>query len=102
MSYAAADVSDVNESTIRIYRHDGSSWSQLSGCSVDTGAKSVTCTTTAFSTFSIFGEASGGGGGGAIFGGGRDYQSGDAGEAPVAAFRAQLTALLAGAQGAGD
>lgn len=58
--YSASDVSGFDESTLRIYRHDGSSWNELSGCSVDTGAKSVTCTTTAFSTFSIFGQPSSG------------------------------------------
>ncbi len=74
ISYTASDVTSVSESSLWIYRYDGSSWNALSSCSVDTGAKDVSCTTTSFSDFSLFGttsstnststSTSGGGGGG--------------------------------------
>ncbi len=54
--YTAADIVGLNESTLKIYRNDSSVWTQLSNCSVDTGARSVTCNTDHFSTFSIFGQ----------------------------------------------
>ncbi len=59
LEYTDADVDGKEESSLWIYRYDGSSWSALSGCTVDISAKTVTCTTTAFSDFSIVGtEAS--------------------------------------------
>ena len=66
LTYAAADVVGLDESSLWIYRWDGSAWQALTGCSVDTVAKTVTCTTTDFSTFGLFGTspASSGGGGG--------------------------------------
>ncbi len=57
MAYGSSDVSGVDESTLNIYRWDGSGWNQLSGCSVDTLAKTVGCTTTNFSVFALFGQA---------------------------------------------
>ncbi|MCK5017776.1 MAG: S-layer homology domain-containing protein [Candidatus Peribacteraceae bacterium] len=56
MEYTDAEVSGYVESTLNIYRWDGSSWNQLSNCTVDTVANTVTCTTTAFSEFGLFGE----------------------------------------------
>ncbi|MFA6601770.1 MAG: peptidoglycan-binding domain-containing protein, partial [Candidatus Paceibacterota bacterium] len=56
ISYEIADIAGITESTLTIYRYDGSSWHELDACSVDTTAKTVTCTTTAFSTFAIFGD----------------------------------------------
>jgi len=56
LSYTDSDVSDLDESSLKIHRYDGSSWSELSNCSVDTGANTVSCDTTQFSEFSIFGE----------------------------------------------
>lgn len=58
IAYASSDVSGIDESTLKIYRWDGSVWNQLSGCSVYTSTKTVTCTTTNFSTFVLFGQAS--------------------------------------------
>ncbi len=57
LSYAPADVAGVDESTLKIYRYDGSIWTALSNCSVDTGARTVSCQTSNFSDFSIFGQA---------------------------------------------
>ncbi len=54
ISYTAADVTGLDESGLAIYRYDGSSWIALTGCSVDTSAKTVTCTTPGFSVFGIF------------------------------------------------
>ena len=56
--YSASDVSGINESSLKIYRWDGSNWNQLSNCSVNTSTKIVSCTTTGFSVFGLFGQAS--------------------------------------------
>lgn len=56
LSYTASDVAGITESSLQIYRYDGSSWSALSSCSVNTSAKTVSCTTTRFSEFSLFGQ----------------------------------------------
>jgi len=58
IAYTTSDISGITGSTLKIYRWNGSSWSELSTCSVDTGAKTVTCSTTAFSTFMLVGQAS--------------------------------------------
>jgi len=57
MEYTDDQVSGYDESTLWIYRWDGSAWNALDSCAVDTGANTVTCTTTHFSTFGLFGEA---------------------------------------------
>jgi len=77
MSYNDSDVTGIIESSLVVYRHDGTSWFALSACTVDTIANTVTCSTTNFSDFSLFGtesptagpsygggSTSGGGGGG--------------------------------------
>ncbi|MDD5147333.1 MAG: DUF2961 domain-containing protein [Candidatus Daviesbacteria bacterium] len=56
MTYGSSDVTSIDESTLKIFRWDGSSWHQLSGCSVDTSAKTVSCSTSNFSTFGLFGQ----------------------------------------------
>jgi peptidoglycan hydrolase-like protein with peptidoglycan-binding domain len=69
MSYGTSDISGIDELTLKIYRWDGSSWNQLSGCSVNTSNKTVSCTTVAFSVFGLFGQqaqASSGSGNSAI------------------------------------
>ncbi len=58
LAYTTSDISGLDESTLLLYRYDGSSWSALSGCSTNTSAKTVACTTTSFSDFAIFGSAS--------------------------------------------
>jgi hypothetical protein len=55
INYAASDLSGVDESSLRLFRNDGAGWQLLPGCSVNRSARSVTCTTTHFSTFSLFG-----------------------------------------------
>lgn len=60
-SYSDSDVSGLDEASLKIYRYDGSTWSALSSCTVDAAANSVSCTTTQFSDFGIFGDISSGG-----------------------------------------
>jgi len=55
LSYTSSDVVGITETSLLIYRYDSSTWSALSDCSIDTGAKTVTCSTTAFSDFALFG-----------------------------------------------
>jgi len=57
MEYTDAQVSGYTESTLQIYRWNGDSWNALSNCSVDMTANIVSCTTTNFSTFGLFGRA---------------------------------------------
>ena len=55
IAYGASDIVGIDESSLKIYRYDGSGWTQLSGCSVNTTAKIATCTTSNFSVFGLFG-----------------------------------------------
>ena len=74
LTYEDSDVSGMDESSLVIYRWDGTTWNALSGCTVNTTANTVTCTTTNFSVFSLFGTAtalvssSGSSGGGIHYG----------------------------------
>ena len=56
MNYTDAQIVGYDESTLVIYRWDGSSWYELDDCIVDTDANTISCTTSAFSTFVLFGE----------------------------------------------
>ncbi len=56
MAYLDNDLSNLDESSLWIHRYDGSSWHALSNCVVDQVANTVTCETTAFSDFAIFGN----------------------------------------------
>ena len=58
LTYEDSDVSGVNESTLQIYRWNGTAWSALSDCVVDANANTITCTTSNFSLFGLFGGAS--------------------------------------------
>ncbi|WKZ25554.1 MAG: fibronectin type III domain-containing protein [bacterium] len=58
MSYTTEQIVGYNEASLVIYRWNGASWYQLSNCSVDTEAKTVSCETSEFSTFALFGEGS--------------------------------------------
>ena len=74
LTYDDGDISGIDESSLKIHRWNGAEWNQLSDCVVNMLAKSVTCTTTSFSDFGLFGRVivapapsysgSGGGGGG--------------------------------------
>ena len=54
--YSDADVSGLDESTLRLYHYHNGIWIALDSCSVDTGANIITCTTPSFSIFSLFGQ----------------------------------------------
>jgi len=56
MFYGASDISGFDESSLKIYRWDGADWTLLTGCTVDTQAKMVTCHTSNFSVFGLFGQ----------------------------------------------
>ena len=55
VSYQDSDVVGINESSLVIYHYSGSIWSPLTGCVVNTTLNTVTCTTTGFSFFALFG-----------------------------------------------
>ncbi len=55
MSYSDNTISGLVESGLTIFRWDGSSWTALSNCSVNSSSNTVTCETTNFSTFGLFG-----------------------------------------------
>jgi hypothetical protein len=56
LSYESSDITGIDPSTLKIYRWNGTTWNQLNSCSVNTEAKTVSCTTTQFSTFGLFGQ----------------------------------------------
>ncbi len=56
MSYTTGQVSGLDEDSLTIYRYDGSTWSTLSNCVVDKVAKTVSCQTSHFSDFVLFGK----------------------------------------------
>ncbi len=56
LGYNDADVLSVNEDTLSIYRWSGNAWTQLSGCVVDSAANTVSCETSGFSVFGLFGS----------------------------------------------
>ena len=58
ITYDATQVTDLDLTSLVIQRWDGSAWNALTDCTVDTAAQTVTCTTSAFSTFGLFGEES--------------------------------------------
>jgi uncharacterized protein YjiK len=57
ITYSDSDISGINESSLVIYRYDGTSWSALSNCTITASSNTISCTTTAFSTFALFGQA---------------------------------------------
>lgn len=59
--YSDDDIEGLDESTLAIYRWNGSSWIKLSNCSVNTESDVITCETSHFSTFTILGEETGSG-----------------------------------------
>ena len=57
MNYTESDVSGINETSLKIWRNDDGVWTALDSCTVNTSAKTVTCTTTNFSVFGLFGDS---------------------------------------------
>jgi hypothetical protein len=58
LTYQNSDVSGIDESSLIMYRWDGSAWTALTGCVVNTTANTITCATSNFSVFVLFGTAS--------------------------------------------
>lgn len=58
MSYMADDIGSLQESSLKIFRWDDGVWTELSGCLVNTSLRQVSCSTTHFSTFQLFGQIS--------------------------------------------
>lgn len=57
MSYTQDILTKLVENTLTIYRWDtGAGWQKLTNCSVNMQAKQVTCQTSHFSTFGLFGQ----------------------------------------------
>jgi len=56
ITYTENEITSLSASTLSIHRWDGSAWNLLTSCSVDEAVKTVTCTTTSFSIFGLFGN----------------------------------------------
>jgi len=54
LSYQNSDIEGLDESSLSIYRYDGT-WNLLDNCLVDTSLNTVTCETSNFSVFGLFG-----------------------------------------------
>jgi hypothetical protein len=57
LNYQDSDVSGINEASLVIYHYSGGVWTPLSNCVVDTTANTISCVTTGFSVFGLFGTA---------------------------------------------
>ncbi len=55
ISYTHAEIVNIVESSLRIYAHNGTSWSVLTNCVVNSVTDVVTCDTNHFSVFALFG-----------------------------------------------
>ena len=53
--YSDSDISGIDEGSLKIYQYHNSAWTELSGCSVNAGSNYVSCTTSQFSVFGLFG-----------------------------------------------
>lgn len=58
LTYQDSDVVGIDESSLVIYRWDGATWNSLAPCTVNTTTNTITCSTTHFSVFSLFGAHS--------------------------------------------
>ncbi len=56
MKYMDLDIATLYEGSLRIYRWDGQGWNILNNCVNDILGNEVSCTTTNFSVFGLFGE----------------------------------------------
>lgn len=57
ISYEDSQVVNLDETFLKIFRHDGGQWYELDNCNVDSDNNTVTCTTNQFSTFALFAES---------------------------------------------
>ena len=58
LTYSDDSIFLIDENTLRIYRFTGTEWVLLDNCTVDRTLNRVSCTTTHFSVFALFGIAS--------------------------------------------
>ena len=75
-NYSNSDISGLDEGSLWLYHYHNGAWEALTGCIVNANANTITCDTSNFSTFALFGRIAstpapqggggGGGGGGAI------------------------------------
>lgn len=56
LTYEDSEITNIDEDSLWMYRYDGTDWNPLSNCTVAKNSNTVTCTTTQFSDFSLFGD----------------------------------------------
>ncbi len=56
IEYPNSAITGLEESSLNIYRWSGTEWQKLNNCILDMGRNSITCETTEFSTFTLFGS----------------------------------------------
>ncbi len=56
LTYSPSDVANIDTTSLKIYRYDGSAWTPLTNCVVNTSVHTVTCQTNNFSDFALFGN----------------------------------------------
>lgn len=56
LSYLESDIVGIDPATLVIFRYHDNIWSPLSNCQVNTSSHTVTCVTSQFSDFAIFGQ----------------------------------------------
>ncbi len=54
--YDSSDISGIDETNMLLYRWDNNAWQRLTGCMVNLTTTTVSCTTTNFSIFGLFGK----------------------------------------------
>nr|MBP7005604.1 fibronectin type III domain-containing protein [Patescibacteria group bacterium] len=59
ISYASEDIGGLDESLLKIFRNDDGNWYELENCVVLEAENKVTCNTTHFSVFALFGRLTG-------------------------------------------
>jgi hypothetical protein len=56
MGYTEAMAAKYKQGTLKLYSRDTGNWAGLDNCTINTTARTVSCTTTHFSSFALFGE----------------------------------------------
>jgi hypothetical protein len=56
MGYTQAMATAYKQDTLKLYSRDTGEWEPLDDCTLDVNARTVSCTTTHFSSFALFGE----------------------------------------------
>ncbi len=54
--YTDSDVSNMTESSVRLYHYHNSAWEALDDCTVTVSTNTISCTTDSFSIFGLFGN----------------------------------------------